>query len=126
MSKILTKILLFHFRPSVEGSILIKVASSRTLDNPVYYVITGQKLIHKKLNQARDRSQFEIKLNVIPEMLPSTKLIVYWIHQSGEIIYDSVALEFERELRNHVSLATKKVCNKGCAKKGVCKTRGIK
>lgn len=60
-------------------------------------------MTHKKLNQARDKNQFEIKLNITPEMTPSTKLIIYYIHKSGEIIYDSVPLGYERELKKHVS-----------------------
>lgn len=82
----------------------MKVHSSRILDDPVYYVLTAHStMIHKKLNQARDKNQFEIKLNITPEMTPSSRLIIYYIHKSGEIIYDSVALGYERELKNYVS-----------------------
>jgi Alpha-2-macroglobulin bait region domain len=60
-------------------------------------------MIHKKVNQAANMDQFEIKLNVVSEMTPSTRIIVYYIQKSGEIVHDSVVLGFHRELTNHVS-----------------------
>lgn len=89
----------------MEGSILIHVKSSRILDSSVYYYVTSSvnKMMHRKANQARDKIQFDIRITVTPDCTPSTKLVVYFIHSSGEIVYDSVNLGFQRDLRNYVS-----------------------
>ena len=92
------------FSPPVEGSISIKVKSSKVLVHPVYYVITGFPImIHKKLNQASDRDEFTICINISPELKSSTKIVVYYIDHSGEVIYDSISLGFKRNLTNFVS-----------------------
>lgn len=45
----------------------------------------------------------EIEIKPKLSMVPKVNIIVYYITDDGEIISDEVAVEFENELKNHVS-----------------------
>jgi CD109 antigen len=73
--------------------------------NSVDYVIFGRNKVAKsgQLNAPNSKS---FKLNLVPtaEMIPSAKLIAFYVTTNGEIISDFKVLTFDNELRNFVSL----------------------
>jgi len=73
--------------------------------NSVDYVIFGRNKIAAS-GQLSALNSKSFKLNLVPtaEMIPSAKMIAFYVTTNGEIISDYKILNFDNELRNFVSL----------------------
>ena len=73
--------------------------------NSVDYVIFGRNKIAAS-GQLNAPNSMSFKLNLVPtaEMIPSAKMIAFYVTTNGEIISDYKVLNFDNELRNFVSL----------------------
>lgn len=88
--------------PPVEGSVMIRAESTKSLKT-IYYAIIGQKVKHNKITLTKEGKYFSFAVKLTSDMSSSSRVIVYYTHETGEIIYDSIALPFAPQLKNHVS-----------------------
>ena len=58
-----------------------------------------------------DSDIFEIKFKATSWMVPEASVVVYYIHFTGEIIYDYVSVPFDGELPNKVDKINKFLYN---------------
>jgi Alpha-2-macroglobulin bait region domain len=56
-------------------------------------VISRSGIVFNQTHDSPDTESFNFSLTLTKEMAPSSKLLVYYIQQSGEIIYDSIEVE---------------------------------
>jgi hypothetical protein len=94
----------FNFcSPNVGESITIKVESTANMNN-VFCAVTGRSSVTvNQLMEARNRRSFEFNLNITRDFAPSTSIIVYYIHDSGEVVYDRITVDIAIKLSNNVS-----------------------
>lgn len=45
----------------------------------------------------------QIKYKLTPAMLPTSSFIVYYIHHSGEVVFNQIKVDFHQLLSNFVS-----------------------
>lgn len=70
----------------------------------LFSVIVGRSgVIAYQSDNAGDRRSFDLRFKATASMVPSAKLIVYYIHSSGEIIFNQIELKFNENFANHVS-----------------------
>lgn len=88
---------------SISKNVEIEVRSNVKLDHLIYVIFGQGKVISKRLQVPRTTF---FKFFVMPssEMIPSAKLIVYYITWKGEIISDRTLINFDGDLRNFVSI----------------------
>lgn len=67
-----------------------------------WVLIRGLVFIHDETQPIFD-SEADILFALTEEMKPSVNLIVYFVHESGEIIHDELKIEFEESDQDYVS-----------------------
>lgn len=83
---------------------MVKVLSTKPRSF-IFCVISGQlHMSHKKIENPSDSASFEFEVEVTKDMAPFANIIVYYIHSRGEIIYDRLKINVQKELTNRVSL----------------------
>ena len=70
-----------------------------------YSLIFGRKGIVK--SETHQGLESSLRIQVAPEMVPSSNLVVYYYQPSGEIVFNQIKLEFEQVLGNFVSAVKK-------------------
>lgn len=60
-------------------------------------------MFHNKIKISRPGNSFEFNFMVSQDMIPSVTIVVYYIHLTGEVIYDQVTVETGLQLSNQVS-----------------------
>jgi hypothetical protein len=93
--------MLFFFARS---AVSISVESSSEIDSIHYVVVdqiggflNGTKYLNAKLNE------FDLSFDATALMASEVNVLVYYIHHTGEVIYDTVAVKFDENLPNQVS-----------------------
>jgi hypothetical protein len=94
---------LFLFSIAVGKNVVIKVESSTELEI-VHYLVIGRTGILVSQNQSFPTSvhEFEIKFMANAWMVPEAQVLIYYIHFTGEVIYDQLILSFDESLPNKV------------------------
>lgn len=82
----------------------IQVQSLTKLRLLHYTVIGRSGATYSSTALSRDLKEFEFSFQSQLWMYPEAQLLAYYIHDSGEIIYDTEALIFEDEFLNKVCL----------------------
>lgn len=79
--------------------------SSKELSELHYVIISRNGLIEMKNSKKFQGYEFDINYSfkAEPWMVPEAQLLIYYIHHSGEIIYDLITLLFDDSLPNYVS-----------------------
>lgn len=77
------------------------VTSTEKMTYIAYIVVTRGNIIQCSYAQVHNRTNFNLKVRMTPEMSPESRLIVYYI-KNGIVVYDDVELKFDR-FNNHVS-----------------------
>jgi hypothetical protein len=83
----------------------MSVKSSAQLDS-IHYVVIGRTgvLISDTKYLSEKTDDFELKFPATTWMVPEANLLVYYIHFTGEILYDSFTLKFAESLPNTVRI----------------------
>lgn len=81
---------------------VVRVNQNQNGKVTVNYIIIGRRGIILKGTQKKIGKSAEIDIKTTVEMAPASHIIVYYIHAYGEIIYDTLALNFEESIPNKV------------------------
>ena len=85
------------------------MVESSTSDKTINYVVFG-RTGEIYTNTTDDNSfVFEIKFMALAWMVPQAEVLIYYIHHTGEVVYDQVTVKFEGSLPNKVSITTERV-----------------
>jgi Alpha-2-macroglobulin bait region domain len=99
----LISLFLHYFFSIVGKKVSIKVESSTEIEM-VHYIVIGRTgiLISKNESFPASVHEFEIKFMATSWMVPEAQVLIYYIHYTGEVIYDQLNLPFEENLPNKV------------------------
>lgn len=89
---------------SLNRAVVIDVTGTHNLGHITYIVLARGKLILSSTLSAVNSKVVSFKFLPPIECIPRARLLVFYISKSGEIISDSIDLEFGDDLRNFVSL----------------------
>lgn len=78
------------------------MSSTAILDDVFFIATANTFVINKKIHQANGRDEFEFAVKLTQDMIPSTSITVYYIHKSGEVVFDRVSVDVESSLKNQV------------------------
>lgn len=92
-----------HFRPKLSEKIQIDVKSTENLSQLVYQVLAKGDVLVSEIVSISNTSNFQFELKPTFAMVPKANLVAFYITPDGEIISDSLKLEFDNELKNFVS-----------------------
>lgn len=73
----------------------------------VHSIVIGRTgIVHQQTHTKRSDNDDELKFNILATswMAPASHLIVYYIHSTGEIVYDRIRLEFDSPSKNNVRI----------------------
>lgn len=73
------------------------------MDQLTYHVMGNGDLIESNNIEVPNAENVKFTLNPTLSMIPSAKVVVFYITPDGEIISDSMTVEFDKELKNYVS-----------------------
>lgn len=76
---------------------------TETLTQLTYQVLSKGSIAILESLQVPSVKNFQIEFKATFAMIPKASVIVYYITSDGEIISDSLELEFDSELKNFVS-----------------------
>ena len=85
-------------------------------DDPIYCVVMGlygiiEKYTFEPLDETvNGYTTYNISFSATSKMAPAAEVLLYYVHSSGEIIFDKVELNVDDEISNKVSIKTK-LCN---------------
>ncbi|CAB4015848.1 Hypothetical predicted protein [Paramuricea clavata] len=95
----------FHYKILCKGNLIlsgvIKVARDRRLSsnrNQRSFTYNGRTIQRTSVNK------FELKFNITQEMVPSCRILVYYIKKDKETVGDSIVFDVEDKLENQVSV----------------------
>lgn len=78
--------------------------ATKNLKQLTYLVVGKGNVIVSEIVEVPNKKDFQIEFTPSLAMVPKVSVIVYYITSDGEIISDSLKLEFGNELKNFVSL----------------------
>ncbi|KAG5667162.1 hypothetical protein PVAND_015159 [Polypedilum vanderplanki] len=82
----------------------IEVISNTNMKVLNYIVIGRNKILASARHQVGGLKKFKFSFNSTVEMLPITRLIVFYLTNDGEIISDHLDLTYETELKNFLTI----------------------
>lgn len=89
----------------ISKSIEVEVISNVKVKNVKYIVLARNSIVASgKLSNVSPKC-FKFKIQPSIEMIPTAKIIVFYVTRNGEIISDRKFLSFDMELNNFVSMA---------------------
>lgn len=90
-------------RPKQSENVKIDVISTEALAQLTYQVLSQGNVVLSETVKVPNSKTFQIEFKATLAMVPNANVIVYYITSDGEIISDSLVLEFENEMKNFVS-----------------------
>lgn len=80
----------------------MKAISSRNMDD-LYFVASSKNYVsHKKLIRAKGKMEFEFKITLNKDLITTCSITIYYLHESGEVIFDVASVNFPEPLKNQV------------------------
>ena len=86
----------------IDRAVNVEVTSTENLKMITYVVVARGEILLSSMLPASSK-KFEFKFLASFKMVPQARLLVFYITKGGEIISDSVELEFGGDLRNFVN-----------------------
>jgi hypothetical protein len=85
------------------NEVLVNVDSSLELKS-IQYVVIGRTGMMESSSyiDVFTKKELEIPIKFKTWMIPEAQILVYYIHFTGELVYDTSTMKFEQELLNHV------------------------
>lgn len=93
----------FIFSPILNEKVKIEVFATHTLQQLTYQVLGKGDVLLSGIFQVQNKTDFQFEFTPSLAMVPNANVIVYYITSDGEIISDSLQIEFGNELKNYVS-----------------------
>lgn len=91
----------FYFSQTINNNVTILVNSS--VDQNINYIVIGRTGEMLNNNEKVSKSkQNEIVFKAQSWMFPKIEILLYYIHFTGEIIYEIVNVEFDNFFQNKV------------------------
>jgi hypothetical protein len=92
-------------RPKIGDNIIINVKSTGLMTDFFCVVFQGSKIVYEDhlVFGIFKEDVSEISFKATQDMKPLVNVVVYYIHENGEIIYDAVVIDFREESKNFVS-----------------------
>lgn len=90
------------FRPKLLEDVKIDVISTSKLTKLSYQIISKGVAIISETVEVPNERKFQINFKATMAMVPRAHVVVYYV-VDGEIISDSLDIEFEEDLKNFVS-----------------------
>jgi hypothetical protein len=88
----------------------ILVQGNIDLTQPLYSLVIGQTgIIYNERHDGMTDGRLKVIFKTVNQMAPLSYFVIYYIHISGEIIYDMLPLTFKTKLTNHVSIFNSKL-----------------
>ena len=84
-------------------NIKIDVLATHPLSSLTYQVFSKGDIVVSEIVNVPNTKIFQIEFTPSMAMVPSARVIVFYITSDGEIISDSTQINFENELNNFVS-----------------------
>lgn len=78
--------------------------ATENLKQLTYQILGKGNVIASEIVEVPNKKDFQIEFTPSLAMIPKVSVIVYYITSDGEIVSDSLKLEFGNELNNFVSL----------------------
>lgn len=91
------------FRPKLSDNVKIDVLATHDLTHLTFQVVAKGEVVVSKVVDVSHKKQHQIEFAPTLSMVPSAHVVIYYITADGEIISDSLKVEFGNELRNFVS-----------------------
>lgn len=88
-------------------NVTVQARSTHGISKLHIVVIGRSGIVHTQSHNVGGGRDFNFEFKMKPSMLPSSKLIVYYIQHSGEVIYDHTELNFDAWTENAVSICWK-------------------
>lgn len=80
----------------------IEVQSTHDLSQLTLQIVAKGEVVVSKVVDGQNKKKHQIEFIPTLSMVPTANVIVYYITKDGEIISDSLKVEFGNELRNFV------------------------
>jgi CD109 antigen len=100
--------------PVLSQKVKINVLANKPMKRLTYQVLSKGGVVSSETLSVPDTKTFVFEFTPSLAMIPQVKVVVYYITDDGEIISDSLDIEFGNELRNFVGIEL----SKGQAKPG--------
>lgn len=89
--------------PKITEPVKIDVSTTEKLTQLTYQVIGKGDVIVSETIPVDNQKNVQFEFTPTLAMVPTANVIVFYMTDDGEIISDSMKVEFGNELRNHVS-----------------------
>jgi Alpha-2-macroglobulin bait region domain len=88
----------------VNENLKFNIQSVVGLSHVFYQIISKGDVVVSDYVRLNNKKIFEIEVKASYDMIPRAKMVVHYFSKAGEIISDSIIVEFKDQLRNFVSL----------------------
>jgi CD109 antigen len=88
----------------VSNDLTFAVRTNKPIAGATYQILGKGKVLDSKFIKAQNSDRFEFSVKPTMDMLPTAKVLVFYIEDSGEIISDYTAVEFGNQLKNFVRI----------------------
>ncbi|KAJ6641357.1 CD109 antigen [Pseudolycoriella hygida] len=92
-------------KPKLTEKIRINVLSTTEISELSYHLFIPKNVIGSETIRMPPTKSYDFEFSPTCEMIPKVKLVVFYITDDGEIISDSLAIEFENNLRNFINVS---------------------
>lgn len=91
--------------PKITEHVTIDVKATENLSQLTYQVLEKGNVIVSETIQVNNTKDFQFDFQPTMAMIPKAKVIVFYITSGGEIISDTLTVNFGNELGNFVSFS---------------------
>lgn len=84
--------------------VAVKVYSSEELSKMSYFVTRRNQILLSESVEVSNQKDFTFKFVGAFEMIPKAKLLIYYLRSNGDIISETLDMEFKKQLMNKVDL----------------------
>jgi CD109 antigen len=88
---------------SVGENVVLQVKSFWQIKT-IHYAVIGRSGELISNSSKPNAKEFEISFDVKPWMIPDVKVMVYYVHQTGEVVYDIVDVASDENLPNELTI----------------------
>lgn len=102
--KLITKIILFLFRPKLDDNITIHVGSVVEIDEIIVVVMTRHGNIQSKREYCGFKLSCSFSLVITLDMIPEASVVVYSLNDVNQFTYGEVKIKTEQLGKNYVRI----------------------
>lgn len=94
------------FSVKIGDEIKVQVNSTMQLTTLNYLVISRARILLYKSFQLNNSESYDFKFKATKEMMPEIQVLIYYIHLSGEVIFDHLTIVLDMPMPNKVCILT--------------------